>query len=224
VSELKVKTIDIEMNIQILLNDLKVRRKNSALRKKTEEKFERWIQDLEKILRIISDIKTTVIPQIKGDLQEDISDKNLVLLAMMQPSTRKIFSEIKKQFPGAIGLKISQENLDFLERGYQAAQSLAWAGDTAIKYAILFDIWREEITSEELHNKRKSFEGNEQLAKRFDTLKLFEFRIHLDPDDRKTKSINEIKGRLIEAIFGAIFIEKGIEGLTRAMHLVERES
>jgi len=224
VAQLEVKTIEIERNIQLLRDNLKEQRENHQLRKRSLNKFNRWIQDLEKILNKISDVDLKVIPQIEKNLDIDFSDRNLVLIAMFQPSAATIFSEINKQFPDVRALQISQEDMDYLKNGAKLAQSLAWAGDTAVKYAVLFDIWDSGISTEELHNQRKSFEANEHLAQLCNNWKLFDYRIHADPDYRKMKSLNRIKATLIEAIFGVIFIKNDIEGVKKAIQIFREKN
>jgi ribonuclease-3 len=218
---IEVKTIDIESSIRLLLEDFIKIREHSITKIKTRKKFDGWIQQLEIILDQISRINDTVLPILKDDLGYSFSNNNLVLIAMMQPSIKNTFTEIKNHFPKGTEFVIPREDLDFLDNGSEMANTLAWLGDTMIKYAVLSDIWKPEISTEQLHNKRKSFEENKNLAKLCDKWKLFDYRIHLDPPVAKLRSINKIKGTLIEALYGIIFVEKGIDGVRDAISLIK---
>jgi len=84
----------------------------------------------------------------------------------------------------------------------------------------LMKIWRTGITTEELHNKRQALENNENLSKLSEKWKLFDYRIHFDPENPKDKTKQTIEGTLTEAIFGVIFIEREMKGVQDAIDLI----
>jgi dsRNA-specific ribonuclease len=217
----EITTIEVEKTITSLVQELKRIQNTTSMKKKTCKKFDNWIRQLETILRKISEIHKVVLPNIKSDLTYSFSNPNHVIIAMMCPSLKNTFNGIKKQFPKGIDPVISLESLDILENGPETAQTLAWIGDSTIKYEIFLDIYKAGISTEELHNKRKSYEEDENLALLCKKWNLFNYRIHLDPPDEKLKSIKKIKGTLTEAIFGVIFIEKGIDGIRDAIPLIK---
>ena len=131
-----------------------------------------------------------------------------------------MIAKIKEHFGAEPKNDISYHVLDKLLAVPDEAKSLAWIGDTAIKYAILRDIWNQKLTTEDLHNKRKKLETNENLSSLCDKWKLFDGRIHLDHDVPKMKKLQKIKGTLTEAIYGVIFIERDIGGVQDALSLI----
>jgi dsRNA-specific ribonuclease len=221
-THIKFEQIEIELRIRDLIEDLSIRKKNVQLKQTHAQKFDAWINQLEKILVQISNINSNVLPDIQQDLGNSFSfsNRNLVLTALVQPSVKKIFTEIKTHFRNDLEFVVKPKDLDLLESCSDTAKSLAWIGDTAIKYALLLKIWRPGITPEELHNKRQSIETNENLSILCDKWKLFDYRIHIDPDVPKKMTVSKTKGTLVEAIYGVIFIEQEIKGVQGAIDLI----
>jgi ribonuclease-3 len=217
----EITTIEVEKTITSLVQELKRIQNTTSMKKKNNKKFEGWIQQLEKILGQISDIKDKILPKIEGDLGYPFSNIDHIIIAMMRPSIKKPFEEIRKHFSKGTDLAIPRETLGILDNSPEIAKTLAWIGDSVIKYAIFLDIYIPGMTTEMLHNKRKSYEENKNLARLCDRWKLFDYRIHLDPDDPKPKSIKKIKGTLVESIYGVIFIEKTMSGIQKAISLVK---
>ena len=216
----KLQSVEIEKNIGILKEYFSLLTKDQQYKPTDREKFNKWVLAFEIIFRQISLFDKIVLPVIETDLNYPFFNRDLVLTAIMQPSVKNTFSEIKKQFENDSEFVISRSDLDLLERCSDVSGSLAWMGDAAIHYAISKNIWEPEITPEELDNKRKSLESNENLSILSNTWKLYENRIHFDPNVPKQAKIIEIKGTLVEAIYGVIFIEKGIEGVQDAIDLI----
>jgi dsRNA-specific ribonuclease len=216
----KLQSVEIEKNIGILKEYFSFLTNDQQYKPSDREKFKKWVLAFEKIFRQISLFDKNVLPVIETDLNYPFFNRDLVLTAIMQPSVKNPFSEIKKQFGNESEFVISQSDLDLLERCSDVSGSLAWMGDAAIHYAISKNIWEPEITMEELDKKRKSLESDDNLSKLCDTWKLYDNRIHFDPPVPKHATINEIKGTLVEAIYGVIFIEQGFEGVQEAIDLI----
>jgi len=215
------QTIDVKANIKILLIEVNTLRNDKSFNQKHEKKVRHWDKQLKSFLDKISIIEEKVIPLIKRDLEDSISD-NLIITALLQPSLKNVFDEIKTHFKTKTEIGISEEMLEKLVAGPDTAKNLAWIGDTAIRYAILKRIWKPGLTTKDLHNKRMELETNENLSILCDKWVLFENRIHFDPDVPKDKKLSKIKGTLVEAIFGVIFIEKGYDKVTSAVSLIDR--
>ena len=220
-TSLEFDQIEIELKIKDLIEDLSLRRKNVQLKQTHRKKFENWIEQLNTIHNQIKKIDEVILPAIQKDLGNSFSNRNLILTAFIQPSVKKLFTEIKTHFKNDPGFVVSPEDLSLLESCSDTAKSLAWIGDTTIKYALLLNIWRPGITPEELHNKRQALENNENLSKLCNGWKLFDCRIHFDPPVPKQATIDKIKGTLVEATYGVIFIERGIKGIQEATGLID---
>jgi dsRNA-specific ribonuclease len=218
-TQIKIETIKIEPSIRKLREDIS-RLNTSTLKLTHRQKFDTWVGKLDSILNQVKKINDLVLPQLEKDLGYSFSNKNLIVIALVQPSLKNTIEEIKVHFKNEPGFKIREEKLNKLGATPDTAKSIAWVGDTAIKYALLMEIWRPGITPEELHNERQALENNENLSKLCDDWKLFDNRIHFDPDVPKDRAMQKIEGTLIEAIFGVIFIERGIAGVQEALHLI----
>jgi dsRNA-specific ribonuclease len=216
------ENVEIELNIQNLRDYFSNIRNDLGNKQSKRKKFDNWVRDLDTLLEQIEKIDSIVLPQLKDDLGYSFTDRNLVLIALIQPSVKKIFSEIKKEFNSTSDIIAPCQNLDFLEACPDRASSLAWIGDAAIKYAISSKIWKLKTSTEQLNDTRKMCESNENLSGLCEKWHLFDSRINLDPEDQKLKSANKIKGTLVEAIFGVIHLEKRIEGVQDALHLIHK--
>jgi len=219
-TQIEIEHIDIELRITDLGEYISTRRKNVQLKQSHQKKFDKWIEQLNIILDQISKIDVQVLPKIKKDLGYPFTNRNLVITALIQPSVKKIFTEIKTHFKNESEFILSSKELNLLENCSDTAKSLAWIGDTTIKYTILLKIWKPGIRTVDLHNQRESFEKNDNLSNLCKTWNLYDNRIHFDPLVPKQKKINKIKGTLVEAVYGVIFIEKGIEGVHEATDLI----
>jgi len=221
-TKIEFENVEIESNIRNLRIYFSVIGTNSGFTLTKRQKFNRWVKEFDIILEQIGKIDADVLPKLKDDLGYSLAYRNLVLTAFFQPSAKKIFSEIKKEVNLLSDFIVTFENLDSLEKCSDRAKSLAWIGDAAIKFAISSKIWKIDISTEDLNDTRKKYESNENFSWLCDKWQLFQSRINFDPEDQKPKSENKIKGTLVEAIFGVIFLEKEIEGVQEALHLIDK--
>jgi len=223
---IEIETIDIESNIRSLMKAITRKNAASLIKNKDRKNFEKWIRELDAFQNKITNIRKIVLPKIQDDLTYPFSNCDLVLIAMVQPSTKNTFIDIKKHFSSETEWGISLKNLDYLENCSSTAQSLAWIGDTTIKYCFLREYWKPGISTQQLHNMREALEKDENLAKLCGHWSLFDHRIHLDPivekKDPLSKSEIEVRGTLTEALYGVIYIEKGIDEVQKAIHLINR--
>lgn len=217
--EITFEPMDIESGIRKIRATIFLRKNSSETKQQDRKKFDIWIQYLDIILDQISKSDDIDFPPVLKEISR--LNKNLIVIAMLQPSLKNIFNEIKVHFRREPGFERFHEELTRLGNGPKTARSLAWIGDTVIKSAILTKIVRLGISPEELHNKRQSLETNKNLSNLSDRWKLFEHRIHLDPEVPKPKSIEKIKGTLVESMFGIIFIEKGSPGVQEAISMID---
>ena len=216
-----IETSEIEFTFRRIRDEMSLRAKTPGLKPTHRKKFETWMQHLDRISDQTSEIEKVVLPLMEKDLGYPFTNKDLVITAMFQPSLKNTIDEILVHFRKEPDFEMFKDELTQLVNSPETAKSLAWAGDTVIKFAILRNIWKPGITPEELHNTRKSLENNENLSNLCDRWKLFEHRVHFDPDTPKPKAERKIKGTLVESMFGIIYIEKGIDGVQEAIHLID---
>jgi hypothetical protein len=213
-------TVEIEETIRALVDYFSRLKDDPTLTKKKRDKFNKWVGTLEILLKRISLFENHALPLITGDIGS-FRNRNLILTAMMQRGMGNTFSKIKTHFEKDPHYPVSQDDLDLLIATPDTAASLAWVGDTAIKYAFLFSIREMGLTPEQLHNRRKDLETNKNLSERCDRWELYRYRFYQDSAEPQEKKLEKIKGTFTEAIFGVIFVERNIEGVQKTMHLID---
>ena len=91
---------------------------------------------------------------------------------------------------------------------------MATLGDSALKLAVIHILWSEGIIDKgKITIVKERIEKNSNLAKYCDQLHLYENRIYVESEifDPKPKTIDHIKGTLVEAILGIYYLEKGLQ-------------
>jgi|GEM_PF-5183463 len=221
-AKIEFPTIEIEKTIRLLADYFSTLKDDPAItKKKKREKFSKWNCELIRILERISRFQKHVLPLIKEDLGYSFTDRNLVLTAMMQPSVKNTFSDIKTDFENDTQLPISPQELNLLIAAPDTAESMAWVGDFAIRYAVSLHVWETGLTPEQLHNKREFLVTDKNLSKLCDHWELYDYRFYQDSAGPQEKTRETIQGTLTEAIFGVIFVERDIDGIQNALHLID---
>lgn len=179
----------------------------------------RWLGSVEEILRQIGLIRLVVLPAVERDLGFTIENDETFVLALFQPSTRNLFSEIAVRFRDG-GCPLSPDVLTEMVRLPDAAEALAWIGDAALKIGVLPEIWSPRLADAGLLSvRRQAYESNANMARLCDRWGLYEHRIHFDPRVEKGDP-GHLKGTLVEAVFGIVFLQCGLKGVARAARLL----
>ncbi len=212
-----VSYLKLKWNIQGVFDDIPIiereleNRLNQPLENKRETRIiTNWIENIRKIDHKIQYIKKYKLNELEKNINYNFAESNLVVLSFIQPSIKNIFQELNDP-SSKINSRINFEpylNMD------KAARVLALIGDAAISLALVQILWQPNISNVgELSIKRAEFASNENLARICDKWDLYDHRIHFDPNkyDIKEKTINHTKGTIIEALFGVIYIEKGLD-------------
>jgi len=169
-------------------------------------KMMRWVKQLTSILSLIARIKDSLRPKLEKVLEVSLHKNELLLVAMFQPSTKNLFLEMTDEFPS------KQEELKHLVALSEMAEALALVGDAAISLAALHNIWQSKsVDVGVLTQKRSDIVNNEHMAELCDKWGLYEHRIHFDPHAVSKSEMEHDKGTLLEAIYGIVYIEHGLE-------------
>ncbi|MFA4934623.1 MAG: ribonuclease III domain-containing protein [Candidatus Methanoperedens sp.] len=211
-----VSYLKLKWNIQGVFDDLPIieRELENRLNQLPENNLretritKNWIDHIRKINHKIQYIKKYKIIELEKNIGYSFTEPNLVVLSFIQPSIKNIFQEINKS--SNINFRINFE--PYLKMD-EAARVLALIGDAAISLALVQILWQPNISNVgELTKKRAEFASNENLARICDKWDLYDHRIHFDPNkyDTKEKTINHVKGTIVEALFGVIYIENGL--------------
>ncbi len=177
-----------------------------------QRKTKKWSRQLAGIVDSLIKIRTELKPQLEKILGISISNQELLQVAMFQPSTKNLFSELEVQLSLDKRSPLDKEVYEVLSSLSEIAQSLALVGDAAISMAVLHHIWQPKATDVgTLTQRRADIVSNEHLAKVSDSWDLYAHRIHFDPASPSKSEMDHDKGTLVEAIFGIVYIEHGFK-------------
>jgi dsRNA-specific ribonuclease len=204
------KSVHIENRLDTITQILERTRRHTPENKtRLLGKVDRWLEQIEEINDKIKYIKKTLTPKLEKALDIKIRNKEIVIAAMFQPSTKNLFLELEIQYRG--------ENDPFDDGGFEALISLsesakrfALLGDAAISMAVIYHLWqtvREDVGK--LTQDKSSIVSNEHMADLCDKWGLYEHRIHFDPETPSKGEIIHDKGTLVEAVYGIVQMEYG---------------
>jgi ribonuclease-3 len=146
----------------------------------------------------------------------------LLSIAMFQPSTRNLFLELETRFANE-NERLNPSILADLKSLSDMARVLALVGDAAISMAVLHHLWRPRVTDAGLLTQsRAELVSNEHLAWLCDEWGLYDYRIHFDPPSPTKSEISHTKGTLLEAVYGIVYIEEGLDEVKRLIAHLER--
>ncbi len=178
---------------------------------RTLRKMTRWSNMLSGIRTSIQHIEEGLQPRLESELGVPLNKRGLLTTSLFQPSTKNVFLEIQTHY--------SEENatchvqkLETLIGLSEIAKVLGLLGDAVIDIAILDHLWEPDASRVgNLTQRRSQLVNNEHLARICDKLGLYDHRIHFDPETQEKSEMEHIKGTLVEALFGVIYMERGFE-------------
>jgi len=206
------KTVDIENRLDTITQVLE-RTKRQTPENKTRllGKVDRWLEQIEEINDKIRYIKKVLTPKLERALDLKIRNREILIAAMFQPSTKNLFLELDIQYRGENN-PFNDGGLDALISLSESAKRFALLGDAAISMAVIYHFW--QTVSEnvgKLTQEKSSIVSNEHMADLCDRWGLYEHRIHFDPEIPSKGEIQHDKGTLVEAVYGIIQMEYGFE-------------
>ncbi|KCZ72868.1 dsRNA-specific ribonuclease [Candidatus Methanoperedens nitroreducens] len=159
----------------------------------------------------IHNIKKSKIVELERNINYNFTEPDLVVLSFIQPSIINIFREL---YTDSSKLNLNIDFEPYLSMG-DAAKVLALFGDAAISLALLMKTpWQPDIPNAGwLTIQRAEYAKNKNLAKICDKWGLYDFRIHFDSNQSENsgEKINHAKGTIVEALFGVVYIEAGLD-------------
>jgi ribonuclease-3 len=203
----------IRSELEVQINSLPDNNKNKR------NKMNKLSSELKEMEDTIQNIKDNKIVEIENYFGHKFTEPNLIILAFFQPETKNLFNQLKNHpFP-------KEKNYDF--ESYlnldEAAKVLAFIGDAAISLAMTHVLWEPNISSTgELTVKRSKFVSNKNMSKLCDKWNLFDFRLGSSKNVEKAnkEKMEHSKGTIIEALYGVLYIECGLEKvISSVVHL-----
>lgn len=222
-NRLKWDPIDLEKKLRVLVSAVNsigkaAPEQNTRLLKKTE----RWSKQLNTIVDSITSIKNDLAPSLEEALGIPMKNEELLQVAMFQPSTKNLFLELETHFGNENSSPIGEEGFTDLTALGEMGQVLALVGDAAISMAVLHQLWKPRTADAgTLTQHRANIVSNQHLAEVCDKWNLYAHRIHFDPARPSPIEMEHDKGTLLEAVYGIIYINHGLEGVrNRINHII----
>lgn len=210
-SKLKWKAIGLKRKTNLLLDTIKemlaeIPIEHVGKRRKPEN----FKNELENIIFGIEKIDQKLIPKLEEYQGIQLIDKELLYLAMSQTSLKNVFKPLKEYLIKEDKLPIEIKELDELANIGEIGKTLALLGDSVLGLAIIEIQWNDIFsTVGELTKIRSENVKNKKLAIICDDWGIYEYRIDNLQSIEKTNTdeIVHLKGTLIEAILGIIYID-----------------
>ncbi|UCH04598.1 MAG: hypothetical protein JSW05_00100 [Candidatus Thorarchaeota archaeon] len=205
--------IELQEKLQVLL-DAVTRTESETPKQNTRtlRKTKRWREQLDEIILSLDRIQDRLSVRLESELGISLKTNELLQVAMFQPSTKNLFSELEIHYASGEQSPLDDEVFHVLVSLSEMAKALALVGDAAISMAVLHHIWQPKATDVgTLTQRRADLVSNEHLAKVCDEWGLYEHRIHFDPVEPSMSEIDHDKGTLTEAIYGIVYIEHGFQ-------------
>jgi dsRNA-specific ribonuclease len=172
--------------------------------------MDRWREQLKEVKAGLEYIDRTLVPKLEKTLSLKIKNAELVQVAMFQPSTKNLFLELEIHYKNEGNNPLSDHDFQDLIALSEIAQVIALLGDAAVDMGVLYQLWRPDPSDVGIITQEKSeIVSNEHMAELCDRWKLYEHRIHFDPEVPSKAEIEHDKGTLVETIFGIIQMEHG---------------
>ncbi|MFX1602747.1 MAG: ribonuclease III domain-containing protein [Promethearchaeota archaeon] len=205
--------IELQEKLQVLL-DAVTETENETPKENTRtlRKTKRWREQLDEIILSLHRIQDILSIRLEAELGISLKNNELLQVAMFQPSTKNLFSELEIHYTSSEQSPLDEEVFHVLVSLSEMAKALALVGDAAISMAVLHHIWQPKATDVgTLTQRRADLVSNEHLAKVCDEWGLYEHRIHFEPVEPSKSEIDHDKGTLTEAVYGIVYIEHGLK-------------
>jgi ribonuclease-3 len=171
-------------------------------------KLGKWKKDIRYIQKSLDRIEQKLIPKLEETLKLRFRNKELFMVAMFQPSTKNLFLELETEYRGSDEDPLGPDGFAEMINLSEMSKVLALVGDAVISSAVLQHLWEPHLgDAGKITQKKAEIVSNNHMAKLCDKWKLYDYRIHFDPERPSKSEMDHDKGTLLEAIYGIIYIE-----------------
>lgn len=189
--------------------------KNLAILKTLSQKSVQEIKELEKKYNLVKEFS---IPKIEAATGYKFSNQNLFLFVFLYQEINKVFKEAQEVPGESFEEFLIGKNFADMKEASENRLTLAYIGDAALEIGVLPSIWpHSDVTAiprnEILHNEREKLIKNEPLSRYWESLQLYDSTILIQPPNENS----ETKGSYMEAVFGIIYLESGLEAVENAL-------
>ncbi|MHA2046220.1 MAG: ribonuclease III domain-containing protein [Candidatus Thorarchaeota archaeon] len=200
------KPIQLVNRLDTLTKTVQMTRDNTPkTNTRLHHKLDRWEEDIGDIQDSIKRIENELVPRLEKILDIKFRNSELFLVAMFQPND-----------------PLGQDGFAEMINLSEMSKVLALIGDAVISSAVLQHLWEPHLgDAGKITQKKAEIVSNNHMAKLCDEWKLYEYRIHFDPNTPSKSEMNHDKGTLLEAVYGIIYIEYQYKMIHRLVsHLI----
>ena len=196
---------------------------NLALLKK-EGRTQKSTEDIAKIQKRFERIREWYIPKIKTATGYEFLNPDLFYFVFLSKEIAMVFNEAQTNPVRQGGIELlSLQDLREMVEVPEDRKTLAYIGDAALETGVMASTWSVQETrkiplNEFLHKERNNLVENEPLSRFWDSLQLED----LPAIANATPENNETKGSSMEAVFGIIFLESGLEAVETALRNLKK--
>jgi|WetSurMetagenome_2_1015567.scaffolds.fasta_scaffold392836_2 hypothetical protein len=184
-----------------------------------EQRTKKSIEDIKIIREKFSIVKKKWIPIITGATGHTFNHPNLFLFVFLYKEINTVFNEaqtnpVKAGIPDTLTL----EELKEMSVVSEDWLSLAHIGDAALELGVIASIWPPNTTTvlkkKYLHDERNKLVENIPLSHFWESMLLYDSSTNLiELSDENP----DTKGSYMEAVFGIIYLESGLEAVETAI-------
>jgi 23S rRNA maturation mini-RNase III len=193
---------------------------------KKEGRTKKSTEDISKIEKRFEKIKEVYIPRIKTATGHTFLNPGLFFFVFLYKEIAMVFNEAKNNpvKPGGTELLKAQDLQEMIAVS-EDRLTLAYIGDAVLETGVMASTWslqeKQKIPlNEYLHNERNKLVEDEPLARFWDSLELNDSPVIPNlPPENDTK-----KGSSMEAVFGIIFLESGLDAVEEALKNLKKYS
>jgi len=184
-----------------------------------EGRTKKSLEDISNIEKRFEKVKEVYIPRIKTATGYEFLNPGLFFFVFLYKEITMVFYEAGNHpvKPGDVEL-LKAQDLQEMTAVSEDRKTLAYIGDAVLETGVMASTWssqeKQKIPlNEYLHKERNKLVEDEPLARFWDSLELNDPPViaHLPPEN------DAMKGASMEAVFGIIFLESGMDAVETAL-------
>lgn len=187
---------------------------DSLINKRLSEKS---LQHIEEIEKKYLQIQIQYIPLFKAATGQEFPHPNLFFFVFLYQELSAVFNEAQQLISNLPEMSWIEKEFEGMKDFLDNRMTLAYIGDAALEICVIPYIWQQSPeklpSSEFLHNKREEIVKNSPLSQYWDNLLLSDPTILINHSDESVAT----KGSSLEAVFGIIYLENGVNAVEIAL-------
>jgi len=184
-----------------------------------EQRTKKSMEDIKKIREKFTIIRKSGIPILTGATGHNFNHPNLLLFVFLYKEINEVFNEaqtnpVMADMPETLSLQELKE----MSVVSEDRLSLAHIGDAALELGVIASIWPPNTTTilkkQYLHDERNKLVENIPLSRYWESMQLYDnSTIFVEHPNENP----DTKGSYMEAVFGIIYLESGLEAVESAI-------